>query len=127
MTRQLISSGSPFEPEIGFSRAVRSGNRVEVSGTAPVVNGQTAGVGDCYAQTKAALGIIVKAHAFNLEFLVAGEGLLQGMVHALGINRLNQFVGLLMAVLMPDQNVNRHFSSVSFLIHRSDEYVLSAD
>ncbi|MGA9659944.1 MAG: Rid family hydrolase, partial [Asticcacaulis sp.] len=61
MPRQLISSGSPFEGEIGFSRAVRSGNRIEVSGTAPVVNGQTAGVGDCYAQTKAALGIIVKA------------------------------------------------------------------
>jgi enamine deaminase RidA (YjgF/YER057c/UK114 family) len=61
MSRQLITSGSPFEPEIGFSRAVRSGNRIEVSGTAPVVNGQTAGVGDCYAQTKAVLGIIIKA------------------------------------------------------------------
>lgn len=36
MTRQRISSGSPFEETIGFSRAIRSGSRVLVSGTGPV-------------------------------------------------------------------------------------------
>jgi len=34
--RKPISSGSPFEPKIGFSRALRVGDRVLVSGTAPV-------------------------------------------------------------------------------------------
>jgi enamine deaminase RidA (YjgF/YER057c/UK114 family) len=36
MTRRLVSSGSPYEPIIGFSRAVRVGDRVEVGGTAPI-------------------------------------------------------------------------------------------
>ena len=34
--RKLVTSGSPFEPRIGFSRAVRVGDRVVVAGTAPV-------------------------------------------------------------------------------------------
>jgi enamine deaminase RidA (YjgF/YER057c/UK114 family) len=36
VTRTRVSSGSPYEPTIGFSRAVRAGDRILVSGTAPV-------------------------------------------------------------------------------------------
>lgn len=59
--RQNFTSGSPFEPTIGFSRAVKIGNRLEISGTAPIRDGQTAGLGDAYEQTKACLEIILKA------------------------------------------------------------------
>jgi len=61
MDRKLISSGSPFEPTIGFSRAVRVGPHVAVSGTAPIAaNGETACPGDLYGQTKRCLEIIEK-------------------------------------------------------------------
>ncbi|MDC7695386.1 RidA family protein [Asticcacaulis sp. DXS10W] len=59
--RQLISSGSPFEPTIGFSRAVRIGNRIEVAGTTAMRDGKLVGAGDCYLQTKTILETIVKA------------------------------------------------------------------
>jgi enamine deaminase RidA (YjgF/YER057c/UK114 family) len=60
--RKLISSGSPFEPKIGFSRAVRIGPFVAVAGTAPVApDGGVAAPGDVYGQTKRCLEIISQA------------------------------------------------------------------
>ena len=62
MPRQLISSGSPFEKPIGFSRAVRVGNTIDVSGTAPLApGGGTAYPGDLYRQTRTCLEIIKDA------------------------------------------------------------------
>ena len=55
--RRLVSSGSPYEPVIGFSRAVRAGSIVAVGGT----TGKPVAIGDPAAQTKAILEIIGKA------------------------------------------------------------------
>lgn len=61
MERTLIPSGSPYEKTIGFSRAVRIGNQIAVSGTAPIADGKAAFLGDAYEQAKLCLSIIQKA------------------------------------------------------------------
>ncbi|HKH73368.1 MAG TPA: RidA family protein [Vicinamibacterales bacterium] len=59
--RQLISSGSPYEPKVGISRAVRVGSIIAVSGTAPLLDGKTVGKGDPAAQARRCLDIIKEA------------------------------------------------------------------
>ena len=57
--RKLISSGSPYEPKVGISRAVRVGPIITVAGTAPLgPDGRTVGRGDATVQARRCLEII---------------------------------------------------------------------
>src|SRR4026209_131036 len=60
--RRLISRGSPYEPRVGISRAVRVGSIVAVSGTAPLgPDGKTVALGDPAGQARRCLEIIQAA------------------------------------------------------------------
>jgi enamine deaminase RidA (YjgF/YER057c/UK114 family) len=62
MSRQHVSSGSPYEPRLGISRAVRSGRIIAVAGTAPIgPDGKTVGKGDPAAQARRCIEIIRNA------------------------------------------------------------------
>lgn len=63
MTCQRVYSGAPWEAAVGYCRALRTGNRIFVTGTASVTDGAVHAPGDAYAQTRRCLEIVENALA----------------------------------------------------------------
>lgn len=61
MNRTRAFTGSPFEAQFGFSRAVRVGNRIVVAGTGPVEDDGTTTPGDAAAQAERCCALIMRA------------------------------------------------------------------
>jgi enamine deaminase RidA (YjgF/YER057c/UK114 family) len=86
--RQRISSGSPYEPLVGFSRAVRVGDTVYVSGTvAWGDDGKLVGARDMYAQAKQAIRNIEKA---LIEAGTAMADVVRTRIYVTDISRLDE-------------------------------------
>jgi enamine deaminase RidA (YjgF/YER057c/UK114 family) len=90
--RLLVSSGSPYEPVIGFSRAVRVGNIVAVGGTTAGSSGKPVAKGDPAAQTRVILEIIEQAlqdAGAKLEDVVRTRTYLVDIAHWEAVGRVH--------------------------------------
>ncbi len=63
MEKRRVSSGAAFEERVGYSRAVRVGPHVWVSGTAPIMPGDADPPADAYEQARICIGIVERALA----------------------------------------------------------------
>ncbi|NBD23976.1 RidA family protein [Paenibacillus glycinis] len=61
MSRRQVFTGSPWEPVVGYCRAVRVGDRIEVAGTTAIKDGEVVGPGDPYEQARFILQTIENA------------------------------------------------------------------
>ena len=61
MKRTLFSSGAKWEDIVGYSRAIRQGNIIEVSGSTSIEDGKLVGIGDMELQTRTTLNVIKQA------------------------------------------------------------------
>ena len=61
MTRRHTFTGSPYEAQFGFARAVREGNRIIVAGTGPVEDDGSSTLGDAAAQAERCCVLILRA------------------------------------------------------------------
>jgi enamine deaminase RidA (YjgF/YER057c/UK114 family) len=93
MERRLIASGSPYEPIMGFSRAVRVGPHVHVAGTGPVMPEGQELPPDAYGQAKRCLEIIVAAlreagarpeHVVRTRIFATSAGIFEEVARAHG-------------------------------------------
>lgn len=90
--RLLVSSGSPYEKIVGFSRAVRVGNLVAVSGTTAASGGKSVAIGDAEAQTRAIFETIAEAlekAGASLKDVVRTRIYLVDMAHFEAVSRVH--------------------------------------
>jgi enamine deaminase RidA (YjgF/YER057c/UK114 family) len=88
MKRVNLSSGAVWEDIVGYSRAVKVGNIIEVSGTTSAQDGKIIGVGDPYLQTKF---IIEKIEKSLIQLGASLEDVIRTRMFVTDINQWNEY------------------------------------
>jgi len=89
VSRQNFSSGAKWEDVVGYSRAVRIGNVVEVSGTVSIDGDQLVGLNDAYAQTKF---ILLKIEAVLKQAGASMNDVIRTRIYVTDISRWEEIV-----------------------------------
>ena len=125
MTRQNILSGSPWEDKMGYCRAVKIGNIIEVSGTVAIVDGETVKADDITAQTQnilsrveqvligagASMKDVIRTRMFTTQIARWEE---IALVHGAYFGEIKPTTGLyeVSALISPDYLIEIEFSAV---------------
>ena len=83
MKRENILTGSPWEDKMGYCRAVRIGNTIEVSGTVAIVDGEKVKADDAYAQT---VNILERVQVVLEDLKVSMEDVIRTRIFTTDIN-----------------------------------------
>ena len=115
LDRQNISSGAIWEDKVGYSRAVRIGNQLEISGCVATKDGKTIGKGDAYLQAKRCFEIILEA--LNAAGATPQQ-VIRTRMYVTDINRDWEAVGRAHAEVFAQVKPSTTMVEVSALIHQ---------
>lgn len=121
MKRENILTGSPWEDKMGYCRAVRIGNIVEVSGTVAIVDGEKVKADDAHAQT---LNILERVEKVLEELNVSMKDVIRTRIFTTDINTF-EFVALAHSSYFKDIKPTTGFYEISKLV--APEYLVEIE
>ena len=121
MKRENILTGSPWEDKMGYCRAVRIGNIIEVSGTVAIIDGQKVKANDAHAQT---LNILERVEKVLEELNVSMEDVIRTRIFTTDVSLFEE-VAMAHAKFFKDIKPTTGFYGINQLV--SPEYLVEIE
>jgi enamine deaminase RidA (YjgF/YER057c/UK114 family) len=121
MKRENILTGSPWEDKMGYCRAVRIGNTIEVSGTVAIIDGEKVKATDAYAQT---VNILERVQIVLEDLKVSMEDVIRTRIFTTDISTFED-VATAHALFFKDIKPTTGFYEISKLV--APEYLVEIE